>query len=568
MSAEPLMGDEWSLGEETANPMAVYKDLFMWPAFFLEDLKRKDPVFLDLLAEKFAKGLCMVTDYSGVGSAEIACHFIHAAAERRSIPGVIKKPVFLRASDSNPDCRSVLMNHRGSIKPTCVMGNLLDRVPRTLQDTWQASLSKYQEDMKQLIRQDNSMTAADRKVVAKNLGREFLKEGYVAMTQEGNDVIPEVGWCYLHQKGCSFKSSLKDYSDFFKVSVSGVTCTDFSSMGVKMGFLGESSIPFLAWVRERLHFQEDLLGVECVPDFDHEVFELLLPMYNLYVLSISPNNLGVPATRKRKYMLLLHSETCRWRVQAAGLESFFRNLFFREVNIDANDFCSAPTSFLEKHLSKLALSRGFPTRAPSGAMWKAKQLISTKERETIREWEKKVRVLCGLQEADPTTSFMNVTQSVARSPHAKLCPALITNSRLWAMKEQRFLLLPELFEVQGFAIFDKNIPEVYMCPFRHILLDSSNSMSETSLRRMAGNGMSMPCIGACLCFALGCSLFEGNLVEARSRLFGVWDDGNESSDSTFEEEAHESSEEETAGEQDRKSVEPDRKRLRRQFEAF
>ncbi len=68
--------------------------------------------------------------------------------------------------------------------------------------------------------------------------------------------------------------------------------------------------------------------------------------------------------------------------------------------------------------------------------------------------------MCGLKEGELTTSFMNVTQSVARSPHAKLCPALITNSRLWAMKHQRFLLSPELFEVQGFAMFHKNIAEV------------------------------------------------------------------------------------------------------------
>ena len=224
--------------------------------FFLEDLKRKNPVFLDLLAEKFS----MVTDYSGVGSAEIACHFIHAAAERRSNSRVIKRPVFLRASDSNPDCRSVLLNHRGSSKPTCVMCNLLDRVPKALLETWKASLSKYQADMKLLLQQDNSMTAADRKAAAKNLGREFLKEGYLAMTEEGHDVIPQFGWCYRHQKSCS-KSSLDDYSDFFRIAVAGVTCTDFSNMGVKMGFVGESSIPFLAWTPERAHFQEDLLMV-------------------------------------------------------------------------------------------------------------------------------------------------------------------------------------------------------------------------------------------------------------------------------------------------------------------
>ena len=51
---------------------------------------------------------------------------------------------------------------------------------------------------------------------------------------------------------------------------------------------------------------------------------------------------------------------------------------------------------------------------------------------------------------------MNVTQNASRSPSAVLVPCLIKNSRLFCMSNQRLLTLAEMFQVQGFPIFNSD----------------------------------------------------------------------------------------------------------------
>lgn len=73
------------------------------------------------------------------------------------------------------------------------------------------------------------------------------------------------------------------------------------------------------------------------------------------------------------------------------------------------------------------------------------------------------------------------------------------------------MLPQELFEVQGWPIFAPDFP--YGCPFRHKLLDVSQDeegeavfvyklIEVPDLRGMAGNGMSLPCVGYVLLFLL------------------------------------------------------------------
>ncbi len=49
---------------------------------------------------------------------------------------------------------------------------------------------------------------------------------------------------------------------------------------------------------------------------------------------------------------------------------------------------------------------------------------------------------------------MNVTQNASRCPPVVLVPCLIRNSRLFSMSNQRLLTLAEMFQVQGFPVFE------------------------------------------------------------------------------------------------------------------
>ena len=184
------------------------------------------------------------------------------------------------------------------------------------------------------------------------------------------------------------------------------------------------------------------------------------------------------------------------------------------------EFLSAPQTMVERYHSYLAVQRGFPAHQESGQAWKAKHVTKSGQLQRVRAWERMVREAKGLSPQEVYPVFMNATQNADRSPFALQIPALITNIQLWSMERQRFFLIPGLFEVQGFPMFQReSVPEQFMCPFRHVILQdleivesgkrvrnegSSRHalMSHSAMRRMAGNTMSMPCLGAVVMFTV------------------------------------------------------------------
>ena len=185
---------------------------------------------------------------------------------------------------------------------------------------------------------------------------------------------------------------------------------------------------------------------------------------------------------------------------------------------------------VDTNLRWQATERGFPETGSNDTPWLAKQIAKPGTLDRIRAWEASVRKIAGVGPNDLVSTFMNASQNADRSPPVTLIPALITNSQVWSMNQQRFMLIPEMFEVQGFAMFARDsVPERYMCPFRDMLfqdllyhetrrrlaLDASDPepieashskakkhLTHSDYRRMVGNSMSLQCLGAVIMFAL------------------------------------------------------------------
>ena len=103
-----------------------------WVQPCLQSLKRRglelfNVDYLSKLRETLQNGLCLRTDYSGVGGPEEALDLIFAGLE---LPGQLLK--CQRAGDLDKRCQHVLL-HRGALPgssgPRCVRGNMLDRAP-------------------------------------------------------------------------------------------------------------------------------------------------------------------------------------------------------------------------------------------------------------------------------------------------------------------------------------------------------------------------------------------------------------------------------------------------------
>lgn len=74
---------------------------------------------------------------------------------------------------------------------------------------------------------------------------------------------------------------------------------------------------------------------------------------------------------------------------------------------------------------------------------------------------RKCRQTAGVGPREKPFYLMNTTQAASRSPCVTLVPALIRNSVIYSMQHGRVLTAPELFQVQGFPIF-----EAGECPYQ------------------------------------------------------------------------------------------------------
>ena len=152
-------------------------------------------------------------------------------------------------------------------------------------------------------------------------------------------------------------------------------------------------------------------------------------------------------------------------------------------------FWCAPPEVVDAEHQKWADRKGLGRRL-DGKSWKTKQLMTSASRERLRKWEDNARTA----NVSPHV-IMNTTQRGA--PSQPRCQPT-TGSALFCMSKQR-LLHHEMLEVQGWPILTQ-CP--FLCPLRGMVFDSEEPVAAAAWRRMAGNSMSLPCLGALLLFQL------------------------------------------------------------------
>ncbi|CAE7551971.1 unnamed protein product [Symbiodinium natans] len=509
-----------------------FQRLFLWPREFVQKMATYSAQCLGVLVDKYRDGLSIVTDFSGVGSVEIACSFIeHGLRDSGQCQETFSSSQFTglhcqRASDSNPACRKILMldacSHEGEgasgHAPGCVFGSLEERIaPEILQ-----KLHSLQATC--VAGAESDLDGVEDATLQKNLhhrwGRQFLKLAVEALQDSGAE-LPATVWCHRHQRACRFH--VRDEQAGATLAAGGPPCIDWSQIGLRLGWLGRGAIPFLLWAHERWLCRERIILMENVPGIDHDSLSVVFPCYHITVFTVSLAQFGIPANRERVYIVMLLQGTS-WLLQDP--EAVFREIFTEEHLLSsACQFFSAPQDIVDRNHSWQAVTRGLPGVSPTGRAWQAKHVMSMTEVKRVRAWEERVRGDLQLGRNQRADVYMNASQSAERCGVMYRLPTLITNAHIWSMRLQRLLLIPEMWEVQGFAMFEKGIPSKYMCPFRSCVLDTLAAQESTEqteakrtsrrrkfqqdlqlnhqdLRVMVGNSMSLQSVGAILLFTL------------------------------------------------------------------
>ena len=121
--------------------------------------------------------------------------------------------------------------------------------------------------------------------------------------------------CFRHNRLCSAAPTPDDVRGLFHCHVAGIQCIDWSQMSQsRKGWCGRGAISFLAWAAERWHHDvDDMILIECVRGFPHTVLEQIFSeRYELRFVHASPLQVGIPASRTRKYMCLLKKTRWQW----------------------------------------------------------------------------------------------------------------------------------------------------------------------------------------------------------------------------------------------------------------
>ena len=232
-----------------------------WAALTQQGLKYFEIDFGAVGRERMYQGLCLSTDYSGLGAAEEALNQLLAASRSMAAAqGLPSDAAFQcqRAGDQATHCRKVLMCHTGPFRPCCIHNNIMDRCLEKFKTRMEAEreqgLKKAQQEVK--------LGVSNAKVAYGLHGQEVLQSIAQFMLYVGErerEAASLKAFCCIHRKQCPVIPPAPPGFQGWSIHCAGVCCYDWSAMGRREQWLGEGMPVFAQWARERKLAQEDII---------------------------------------------------------------------------------------------------------------------------------------------------------------------------------------------------------------------------------------------------------------------------------------------------------------------
>ena len=482
-----------------------------------------------------ACGIVVSTDYSGIGRAEVAVALLLEALQHHSKLPAEKAASFAviwRASEVESSRRKVLLSHPPQHRPRHIMGDILYRIGWRTKVVLRALLNKHLNKLKakktihaatkvggrrgamkkrpaaNSIRTTRTKSATPiaqhRRDLTQTHGRAFLEEAWVEIQK----TPPlEKAHCFACNQGCQVHPPPEVRGTRLYINVSGNTCTPWSTMGSRMGWLHESSIVLLAWLWSLVESRPELIVNECTHRFDVEAFESLLSKWYVVQSCVySPHHLGVPAKRHRRYTLCVRKDMVSASMPWA-LTSLEEN-FWRRMELTGRIFFRAPKRYLKRVFDKMAKYRGLSNSSSSEV------LIAPGARR-----RKQGHILAGI-EGGLSFVCMNISQSsefYAKGYASSAVPTLTTHSsQIWGKDLgagcgaglDRLMVAYEKLAVHGWPVF---LPPSHClagvlpgCFTFQNMLSSKCPFGEAQLDKFAGNGMRLAQVGLAVAFGVLC----------------------------------------------------------------
>lgn len=535
-------------------------EIYDWPwQGVLAVADRAEATGLDIFGcLKKAAGTVIITScYSGMGCAEAALQLVAAALQ--DVGGATLDFKAYSACDIDPVCRHMLLNHVAHSQADHVFGDILERLDPGVRKNLEQKGDRLRKLLQLRLQHANSAGHTTTRVAeikseqVQRLGAKYTQAICAALQQSPLDP-DRLCWCYRHNRYCcptppavaagaevdvvspgglrcegSTGRSTASGNRAVRVEVAGTTCVAWSSMGDGLGWLHPSSLPCLTWCYWQLATGPDLVLHECTRTFDSDLLrDILGSKYHVESLVSSPNDVGIPCQRHRKYTLCRRKSEAEQAAacgcgpcgsgacssggsgsaaaatsEARPPQAFryckrtFAELFHRRTVLDGRVYLTAPRDRLAEYAKEMACKR-FLAPLPGDQQREFQDILPPSHRVRLRGYEELAR-----SQGCSGAQIVNLTQTPGHMQQvSQLVPALLRTSALYSMGAQRPFHPEELFQVQGIPVPHLLPPEsrhARYYPFRRSLRELA---SETAMRSLTGNSMHLAQVGLALLLSL------------------------------------------------------------------
>lgn len=443
--------------------------------------------------------LRMYTDYSGSGQPEHAAARIWdcLAASMDPPPHQHAGPRCIRASDIDENCRKVLCAFPGDM---CVLGDIVQRQGVKFGRRLESIVKNAQNNLGIELKRANSDEAAN--LVYERSRTRWLRSVKRLIEANASD-DDGTAWCDKHGKECPIYKfePLDSESTPLRVIIAGISCIDWSSRGSQRKTLGKGALAWASLMREIVMFSPDAVILECTRQYRHEdINEILGQRYDMWPITFSPTEVGVPSERYRKYMVLLQKHgRLSWTPSAELTLETFLGAFGRRLASNGHVYLAdTPEHVVEAEASRWAARRHLPPKDADGKRLAFEDLLTRKAVERMQSWQ---TLLESNGYSGDDEMMFDISQNAKFGHLTDMVPAITRKNCPWSHCLRRPLTLEEKLEVQGYPILAAEATLGVTLPWSTVF----DRVPRGALASMAGNAMHLVAIGLTLAYTLACT---------------------------------------------------------------
>ena len=138
------------------------------------------------------------------------------------------------------------------------------------------------------------------------------------------------------------------------------------------------------------HDVDDMILIGCVRAFPHTVLEQIFgERFELRFVHASPLQMGIPASRTRKYMCLFKKARWQWLHGASNdvFTRWYAAFFTRPCRLGGEDLLVASEQAVSQHVQQQALQRGLLKKRRIDAEWSSYLTLPPTLRQRVKDYE-------------------------------------------------------------------------------------------------------------------------------------------------------------------------------------